>query len=137
MIWHKTIGNGPAKVMMIHGWFWDHRVYTPILEALDADRYTYAFFDIHGYGNSRDISGPYSIGGVAADAIALADQLGWKEFHVVGHSMGGKAAQKIAMDAADVSPLWWRSLQCQPAHCHSMTMCSGFSPRLATRTKRR
>jgi pimeloyl-ACP methyl ester carboxylesterase len=36
---------------------------------------------------------------VAADTIALADQLGWREFHVVGHSMGGKAAQKVAMDA--------------------------------------
>jgi pimeloyl-ACP methyl ester carboxylesterase len=39
------------------------------------------------------------IGEVAADAISLADQLGWREFHVVGHSMGGKAAQKVAMDA--------------------------------------
>ncbi|UQR63124.1 alpha/beta hydrolase [Bradyrhizobium sp. C-145] len=31
--------------------------------------------------------------------FALADQLGWHKFHVVGHSMGGKAAQKVAMDA--------------------------------------
>jgi pimeloyl-ACP methyl ester carboxylesterase len=36
---------------------------------------------------------------VAADAIALTEELGWREFHVVGHSMGGKAAQKVAMDA--------------------------------------
>lgn len=100
MIWHKTIGNGPAKVVVIHGWFWDHRIYTPMFDALDTNRHTYAFVDIRGYGHSRDIAGPYSIGEVAADAIALADELGWKEFHVVGHSMGGKAAQKIAMDAA-------------------------------------
>jgi len=100
MIWHKAIGNGPTKVLVIHGWFWDHRVFTPIFEFLDADRYSYAFVDIRGYGNSRKISGDYSIGEVAADGVALADQLGWSEFHVVGHSMGGKAAQKIAMDAA-------------------------------------
>jgi pimeloyl-ACP methyl ester carboxylesterase len=99
MVWHKTIGNGPTKVVVIHGWFWDHRVFTPIFDCLDADRYTYAFIDIRGYGNSRNLSGQYSIGEIAADAIALADHLGWHEFHVVGHSMGGKAAQKVAIDA--------------------------------------
>jgi pimeloyl-ACP methyl ester carboxylesterase len=99
MVWHKTIGSGPTKVVVIHGWFWDHRVFTPIFDCLDAASYTYAFIDIRGYGSSRDVSGGYTIGEVAADAIALADELGWREFHVVGHSMGGKAAQKVAMDA--------------------------------------
>jgi pimeloyl-ACP methyl ester carboxylesterase len=100
MVWHKTIGNGPTKVVVVHGWFWDHRVFTPIFDSLDLAGYTYAFLDIRGYGNSRDIAGEFTIGEVAADAIALADQFGWREFHVVGHSMGGKAAQKVAMDAA-------------------------------------
>src|ERR1700722_4923035 len=99
MIWHKTIGNGPIKVVVIHGWFWDHRVFTPIFECIDPERYTFALLDIRGYGKSRHVSGNFSIGEVAADAIALADQLGWREFHVIGHSMGGKAAQKVAMDA--------------------------------------
>jgi pimeloyl-ACP methyl ester carboxylesterase len=74
-------------------------VFTPIFDCLDAASYTYAFIDIRGYGSSRDVSGGYTIGEVAMDAIALADELGWREFHVVGHSMGGKAAQKVAMDA--------------------------------------
>src|SRR5580704_14302092 len=99
MVWHKTIGNGPIKVVVVHVWFWDHRVFTPIFECIDLERYTFAFVDIRGYGNSRQVSGNHSIGEVAADAIALADQLGWREFHVIGHSMGGKAAQKVAMDA--------------------------------------
>jgi pimeloyl-ACP methyl ester carboxylesterase len=99
MVWHTTIGSGPTKILVIHGWFWDHRVFTPMYEALDTTSCTYAFLDIRGYGNSREVSGQFTIGEVAADAIALADQLGWREFHVVGHSMGGKAAQKLAMDA--------------------------------------
>jgi pimeloyl-ACP methyl ester carboxylesterase len=101
MVWHKTIGNGPTKVVVIHGWFWDHRVFTPIFDCLDPGSFTFAFIDIRGYGNSRNVSGKYSIAEVAADAVALADQLGWREFHVVGHSMGGKAAQKVAMDAGE------------------------------------
>ena len=99
MVWHKTIGSGPTKVVVIHGWFWDHRVFTPIFDCIDPGRYTLAFIDIRGYGNSRHVSGAYGIAVVAADAIALADRLGWREFHVIGHSMGGKAAQKVAMDA--------------------------------------
>jgi pimeloyl-ACP methyl ester carboxylesterase len=99
MVWHKAIGSGPTKVVVIHGWFWDHRVFTPIFDCLDATSYTFAFIDIRGYGNSRNVPGGYTIGEVAADAIALTEELGWREFHVVGHSMGGKAAQKIAMDA--------------------------------------
>jgi pimeloyl-ACP methyl ester carboxylesterase len=99
MVWHQTIGNGPIKVLVIHGWFWDHRVFTPIFDCLDTVKYTHAFLDIRGYGNSRKLSGEYTIAEVAADAVALADRLGWPEFHVVGHSMGGKAAQKVAMDA--------------------------------------
>jgi pimeloyl-ACP methyl ester carboxylesterase len=71
MVWHTTIGHGPAKVVVIHGWFWDHRVFAPMFDALDTDSYTYAFIDIRGYGNSRDISGSYTIGEVAVDAIAL------------------------------------------------------------------
>jgi pimeloyl-ACP methyl ester carboxylesterase len=99
MVWHKLIGHGATKVVFIHGWWGDHRVFTPMLDCLDTERYTFAFPDIRGYGNSREVSGKYDIGEVAADAIALADELGWREFHVIGHSMGAKAAQKVAMDA--------------------------------------
>ena len=35
MVWHKTIGSGPTKVVVIHGWFWDHRVFTPMFDCLD------------------------------------------------------------------------------------------------------
>jgi pimeloyl-ACP methyl ester carboxylesterase len=49
-----------------------------------------AFIDIHSYGNARDVSGWHTIAEVAADAIALADPSGCSEFHLAGHSMGGR-----------------------------------------------
>lgn len=99
MVAHKVIGGGPVKVVVIHGWFWDHRIFEPMFDYLDTERFSYALFDIRGYGTSRDVAGDYTIAEIAADAVALADRLGWDEFHVVGHSMGGKAAQKVAIDA--------------------------------------
>lgn len=98
MIHHKQIGDGPAKVAVIHGWFGDHRAFETMFGYLDVKRFTYAFVDIRGYGHSRDKAGEYTMAEIAADTIALADGLGWSDFHVVGHSMGGKAAQKVAMD---------------------------------------
>jgi pimeloyl-ACP methyl ester carboxylesterase len=99
MIFHKVIGDGPAKVAVIHGWFGDHRAFAPMFDCLDTSRFTYAFVDIRGYGHSRNEAGEYTMAEIAADTIALADRLGWTSFSVVGHSMGGKAAQKVAMDA--------------------------------------
>jgi pimeloyl-ACP methyl ester carboxylesterase len=101
MVWHKVIGGGPAKVVAIHGWFADHRAYAPMFDILDTERFSYAFFDMRGYGNSRDVTGGFTIAEVAQDAIAVADKLGWDEFHIVGHSMGGKAAQKVAIDGGN------------------------------------
>lgn len=96
--WCKTIGDGPDHVIALHGWFADHRAYASIFDILDTDRFTYAFPDIRGYGRSRAMAGDYTIGEVAQDALALADHLGWDKFHIIGHSMGGKAAQKVAID---------------------------------------
>ncbi|MEW6454457.1 MAG: alpha/beta hydrolase [Pseudomonadota bacterium] len=86
-------------MIALHGWFGDHRAYAAMFDLLDAKRFTYAFVDIRGYGHSRGVEGDYAIGEIASDAIALADALGWRDFHIVGHSMGGKAAQKVAIDA--------------------------------------
>src|SRR5260370_7491019 len=86
-MWHKAIGSGPEKVIVLHGWFGDHRAYEAVFDHLDTASFTYAFADIRGYGNSRDIDGDYTIGAIACDTLALADKLGWTEFHLVCHSI--------------------------------------------------
>ena len=98
-IGHTILGHGPERVVVMHGWFADHTVFLPMMPALDVKRFTYAFIDYRGYGKSRDMKGDYSMRELAADAIALADELGWKRFHAVGHSMGGMAIQRIMVDA--------------------------------------
>ena len=99
IIGHEVIGAGPSKVIVLHGWFGDHRIWSPVYPFLDTARFSYAFLDYRGYGASRNIAGNHTMKEISADAIALADHLGWKEFSVIGHSMGGKAAQRVALDA--------------------------------------
>ena len=69
--------------------------------SLDLSRFTYAFVDYRGYGKSADMPGNYGMAELSADALALADYLGWSRFHLMGHSMGGMAVQRLMVDAPD------------------------------------
>jgi len=96
----ETRGSGPVKVLVLHGWFGDHAVWSPTFPFLDEKAFTYVFPDYRGYGASRALKGAYTIAEIAGDALGLADRLGWDRFSLVGHSMGGMAAQRLAIDAA-------------------------------------
>ncbi len=99
IIGHTLLGSGPEKVIILHGWWGDYTAYEAMLPYLDGGKFTYAFMDYRGYGKSMGLAGDHSIDRIAGDAMALADALGWKKFHAVGHSMGGMAVQKITCRA--------------------------------------
>ena len=103
VIGHTIIGNGEHKVMVLHGWFGDYAVFEPIFNSLDKGKFTYTFLDYRGYGKSKDRSGNYSMKEIASDAIELANTLGWDKFHLIGHSMGGMAMQRVILDIDDRS----------------------------------
>jgi pimeloyl-ACP methyl ester carboxylesterase len=96
---HELIGTGPQRVIVLHGWFGDHGIWSPTYPLLDRERFSYAFVDYRGYGASRGQAGPHTMAQISEDVLALADALGWKQFALVGHSMGGMAAQRVAIDA--------------------------------------
>ena len=74
---HLTIGSGDRHVMALHGWFGSARGWGSLPEYLDGSACTYVF----------------------PDALALADELGWDRFAMVGHSMSGKAVQHAVLQA--------------------------------------
>lgn len=98
-IGYLQYGAGPTPVMVFHDWLGDHHSYDALLPWLDASRYTYVFVDLRGYGLSITLRGAYTIDEAAADCLALADRLGWTQFHVLGHSMTGMLTQRLAADA--------------------------------------
>lgn len=100
-IGHVAMGQGPEKVIVLHGWLGDHTVYTPLFQWLDLDTFSFIFTDCRGYGRSRDLAGEHSIAEWAEDVIDLADAQGWDRFHLIGHSMGGMAAQWVAAAVPD------------------------------------
>jgi pimeloyl-ACP methyl ester carboxylesterase len=106
-------GRGPVRAVVIHGWFYDWRIFESMLPALDPEVFSLAFMDCRGYGSSRAMSGTFDVDTMAADAVELASHLAWERFAVVGHSMGGKAALRAAASAPHrvtrilaLTPVW-------------------------------
>ncbi|WP_370646592.1 alpha/beta fold hydrolase [Chromobacterium sp. Beijing] len=90
------VGNGPHPVIVLHGWFGDAHSFKPIEPWLSGQRFSYIFMDCRGYGGMREARGAYTMDEIAADALALADALGYPAFSLIGHSMGGMASERIA-----------------------------------------
>ncbi|WP_305786518.1 alpha/beta fold hydrolase [Symbioplanes lichenis] len=94
-----TVGSGPLRVLALHGWFGSARGWGHLPDLIDRERQTWVFPDFRGYGQRRDVAGEHTVAEMAADALAVADERGWDRFAVVGHSMGGSAAQHLLADA--------------------------------------
>jgi pimeloyl-ACP methyl ester carboxylesterase len=91
-------GQGPPLLLIAGTGFagatWPERM----LELLAAER-TVIWFDARGTGRTPGTPGPYSTREFAADALELLGHLGLEPAAVLGHSMGGRVAQWMAIDA--------------------------------------
>lgn len=112
--------NAPA-VLMIMGLSASHRAWPEdLINGLAAAGYRVILFDNRDTGESarldalgepnlrwqwlksatglKVVNPPYTLNDMAADSIALLDQLGIEKVHIVGASMGGMIAQIIAAE---------------------------------------
>ncbi len=97
---YERAGTG-IPLLHIGGTGGDLRRSPSPLEWPGGDRFDQVVYDHRGLGRSvaADPSAQPSMADFAADALALADHLGWRRFAVVGVSFGGMVAQELAIGA--------------------------------------
>lgn len=84
----------PETLVLLHGFGGTHRAWDPVLPELDPERYNPIVPDLRGHGTKADVR-PISFDGCVADVLAAAPD----EFVLCGYSMGGRIAQKVALEA--------------------------------------
>ena len=90
-------GAGPPVIFIqgvgVHGDAW-----RPQVEGL-ASRYSCLWFDNRGVGDSQPATAHLSVERMALDTAAILDAARWENAHVVGHSLGGLVALRLALSA--------------------------------------
>ena len=77
-------------------------------------------FDNRGFGASDIPPGPYTVADLAGDAVSVLDAAGLERAHVVGASLGGMAAQELAIAAPDASTASSLPARRRAAHAYPM-----------------
>jgi pimeloyl-ACP methyl ester carboxylesterase len=97
-------GQGAERIVFIHGFQASARIWRLVQAALPAERYSSIAINNRGAGGSEapPDEAEFSVPHFAADAFELVSQLGWTDFTLVGHSLGGATAAQFAVDHPDL-----------------------------------
>jgi pimeloyl-ACP methyl ester carboxylesterase len=92
-----SAGRQGERLLFLHGYGDSGRAWLPVVEHLPSG-WRIAAPDQRGHGRSDHPAAGYTVAALAEDAARLLDALGWANATVVGHSMGGLVAQRLAID---------------------------------------
>lgn len=99
-IYYETAGEGPP-LLLIMGLGGSSVDWTPEFILGLAAEFKCIVYDQRGCGQSDPPAGPVTIPGMARDAASVLDHLRIARADIVGLSLGGMVAQRLALDHAD------------------------------------
>jgi|GEM_PF-878265 len=95
---YRSYGTGNQNVILVHGWSVSGDVYDNFLTEIDLSKYRVLVPDLRGTGESDKPASGYTLDNYQRDVLAVANHALALRFVLVGHSMGGAIAQKIASE---------------------------------------
>lgn len=92
-------GEGGRPLLLVHGFTGAKEDFADWLEPFAAEGWWVVAPDLRGHGASSQPAeeAAYSLSIYADDLQALAADLGWGRFDVLGHSMGGMVSQELVL----------------------------------------
>ena len=88
MLHYKISGKGKENLVLLHGFMENLMIWEDLEKHLSKD-FTLIKIDLPGHGLSKIYSEIHTMELMAEEVKKVADKLGLKEFHLLGHSMGG------------------------------------------------
>lgn len=89
-------GTGEETLVLLHGLLFSHRMFDAQVAVLQS-RFRCVRLDFRGQGDSEVTRSGYDLDTLADDVIALIDHLDRGPVHLLGFSMGGMVAQRLAL----------------------------------------
>lgn len=83
-------------VLALHGWLDNAMSFARLAPKLDGLRIVALDFAGHGHSAHRAAGASYLLWDYAYDVLAVAEQLGWERFSLLGHSMGAIVSVLLA-----------------------------------------
>ena len=99
-IYYEIHGSG-APLVLLHGGFGSIEMFGPVLAAL-AEKRQVIGVDLQGHGRTLPFDRPMSFEAFATDVAELIKWLGYDKADVMGYSMGGNTAVRLAIDHPEV-----------------------------------
>lgn len=103
---HRTLAglrreNDGARVLACHGWLDNANSFRPLAAELGSVDLVCLDWPGHGYSDDRPAGCRYHFDDYVWDVLHTADALGWKRFHLLGHSLGGAVCALVAAAAPE------------------------------------
>lgn len=94
-------GSGDPPLLFIHGWCCNHTFWREQIPSFEG-RHRVVAIDLRGHGESDKPEQEYTIAGFVDDVAWLCEAIGLQSPIVVGHSMGGIIALRLALDRPEM-----------------------------------
>lgn len=94
-------GEGGVPLLLLHGFTGAKDDFAEHVGPLAAAGWHVVVPDLPGHGDSHPDDAEHGFEAYAQAVLAVADDLGWERFAVLGHSMGGVVAQHLAVAAPE------------------------------------
>ena len=104
--WVEERGSGAETVLLLHGGLSDSSLLLDTLGEALAGTWRVVAFDRRGHGRTADTADPFHYDDMAAETIAVLEQVVGGPAHLVGWSDGGI----VGLTTAITAPQWVRSL---------------------------
>ena len=99
-LWYQTYGEGEPLVL-IHGGLGTVEMFGPNIALLAQGRRVIGV-DLQGHGGTGPLGRPMTFEAMATDVAELIKSLGYEKADVMGYSLGGATALRLAIDHPEV-----------------------------------